>query len=215
LAALRRAQLGAHQMELDRVRPLAVRRLRRAVLQIGHALRVERMGAQVRGRIALDQPRRARKPLEEHRHPVHVVAGRLEQGEADPIGFALEIARVVQLRLDRSGLPADDRRLRRLRIRARSKDREQHARQERPGHLRLLVDLSRNVSLRDVRDLVRHHTGQLTLGLCGEDQPGVHADVAAGHRERVDAVVAEREEVELRARASGLTATSRCPIDST
>ena len=48
--------------------------------------------------------------------------------------------------------------------------------------------------LLDVTDFVGHHPGQFGLALGGEDQPGVHSDVAARHREGVEGTVVDREE---------------------
>ena len=52
------------------------------------------------------------------------------------------------------------------------------------------------MALRDVRDFVRQYASQFRLALRGEDQPRVHPDIAAGHREGVDARIGDREEGE-------------------
>ena len=63
----------------------------------------------------------------------------------------------------------------------------------------------RDVPLRDVRDFVRQHAGELRLVARGQHQPVVHADEAAGQREGVDGVVAHEEELEaLRGISGGL-----------
>ena len=72
-----------------------------------------------------------------------------------------------------------------------------HARQL---HLLLRAEHARYVALRDVRDLVRQHGGELGLALRGIDQAGVHADETSGQRERVDRRVADGEELEILAR---------------
>jgi hypothetical protein len=51
--------------------------------------------------------------------------------------------------------------------------------------------------LRDVRDFVRKHGSELRLALCKQNQPGVHADVAARQRECVDLRVRNAEELEI------------------
>ena len=51
--------------------------------------------------------------------------------------------------------------------------------------------------LRDVRDLVREHGGELGLALGEQDQAGVHADVAARQCERVDLRIGNAEELEV------------------
>jgi hypothetical protein len=53
------------------------------------------------------------------------------------------------------------------------------------------------VVLRHVRDFVREHRSELRLGLRQQDQPGVHADIAAGQREGIDRWIGDREELEV------------------
>src|SRR5690349_4112133 len=60
------------------------------------------------------------------------------------------------------------------------------------------------MALRDVRDFVRKHARQLGLALCGQDEPGMHADEPAGQRERVDLRVAYQEEFEILTRVRAL-----------
>jgi len=57
-------------------------------------------------------------------------------------------------------------------------------------------DHARDVVLGDVGDFVGHHAGQLGFALCGKQQTGVHADVAARHGEGVDAGIVDDEEIE-------------------
>jgi hypothetical protein len=60
----------------------------------------------------------------------------------------------------------------------------------------LLPDnLTRQVVLCDMRDLVRKHAGQFGLRLGGEQGSGVHADETTEHRKRVDGVVADKKEL--------------------
>jgi hypothetical protein len=58
----------------------------------------------------------------------------------------------------------------------------------------LVLEEARHVVLRHVRDLVREHARELGLVLREQDEAGVDADVAAGHRERVDRRVGHGEE---------------------
>jgi len=51
-----------------------------------------------------------------------------------------------------------------------------------------------------VRDLVGQDRGQLRLALCREQQTGVHPDKSARHREGIDGVVLDHEELEVQAR---------------
>ena len=69
----------------------------------------------------------------------------------------------------------------------------------------------RQVMLRDVRDFVRQHGGELGLVLREQDEAGVDADVAAGQRERVDRGIGNGEELELLMRHPECAATSLCP----
>ena len=48
--------------------------------------------------------------------------------------------------------------------------------------------------LRDVADFMGQHAGQLGFARGAEDQADIRADESAGHRKRVDARVAHREE---------------------
>jgi len=53
------------------------------------------------------------------------------------------------------------------------------------------------MALRDVRHLMREHRGELRFGLGRGDEAGMHADIAARQRKRVDALVANAEELEI------------------
>ena len=48
--------------------------------------------------------------------------------------------------------------------------------------------LAGHVAGRDVRDLMRHHSGQFGFVVGGQDQPRVHVEESAGKRERVQFV---------------------------
>ena len=50
--------------------------------------------------------------------------------------------------------------------------------------------------LRNVRNFVRHDSGQFRFGLRGENQPGMNTDEATRHGEGVDAGVVDREKLE-------------------
>jgi hypothetical protein len=120
--------LGATEVELDAVRRLLVHDVLGTVLHIRDALGVERMRAQVGGRVVLVEPRRLLHPPEERSHGADVEAGLLEILEADAVGLALEVARVVELRLRaRRRCPGDDR-LGDVRARTRGEQPQQHRR---------------------------------------------------------------------------------------
>jgi hypothetical protein len=72
----------------------------------------------------------------------------------------------------------------------------QHGRGRHQARAALRGDAAGNVPLRDVRNFVSQHTGQLALVLGLQEQAAVYADEAAGQREGVDAVVPDHEEVE-------------------
>ena len=133
-----------------------------------------------------EHARRALQPLEKHRHRAHVEAGRRKQTEPEAVGLALEVARVVDLRLHRPGLRRHHRALREVRPRTRREHRQHHRGHGRDRELLLRADQARDMALGDVRDLVREHRREFRLRLRGEQQPGIHADEAAGQRERVD-----------------------------
>ncbi len=58
------------------------------------------------------------------------------------------------------------------------------------------------MALRNVRDLVREHARELGFVLREQDEPGVHADEAAGQRERIDRGIRHREKFEVLARVA-------------
>ena len=67
------------------------------------------------------------------------------------------------------------------------------------------------MTLRDVRDFVRHHAGEFAFVFRFQHQAGIDADEAAGQREGVDAGVAHREEAEALARRHELRSTGDSP----
>src|SRR3569623_588519 len=56
------------------------------------------------------------------------------------------------------------------------------------------VDCAQQMVLRDMRDFVCEHRGELALALARKDETTVYADVAAGAREGVDARIGHDEE---------------------
>ena len=67
------------------------------------------------------------------------------------------------------------------------------------------------MALRDVRYFMRQHARQFRLRLRRNDQPGMDADIAAGHRKRVDAGIVDREKhiTEARIAAGGGQSTAQ------
>jgi hypothetical protein len=122
-------------------------------------------------------------------------AGRHHHLEADPVGFALHVAREVELALDVRRLGAGDDGVDRVRAvaargREQADDQRRQADQRAP---RVPRDAARDVPLRHVRHLVPEHRGQLVAADGDGDQPEVHADEAAGQGKGVDARVAHQE----------------------
>ena len=139
--------------------------------------------------------------LEERRHGARVVAGIGERLQADAVGVALEFARVGKLRRGRARLHRGRRAAREIGPRAPEQHRRGEGGEHGQLHLLLLPEHAGDVTLRHVRNLVREHRSELRLGLRGLQQAGVHADEAAGKRERVDRHVAHAEELEIVPRA--------------
>ena len=195
------AQLGAYQLEFDPVGMLAVGCLRHAVLGFCDPLGRHRVRAQVARRAVVERARRALHALEKHRHRAYVEASSRKHGESDAVGFAFEVARVVDLRLHRPRLRGHDGPLRQIRPRTRREHRDHQRRHGREGEPFLHAEQAGDMALRDVRDFVRKHRGEFGLGFGGEQQPGVHTDKAARQRKRVDGRIPDREELEIEPRA--------------
>ena len=154
--------------------------------------------------------------LEEVRHAVRIEAGGGEEADADAVGFVFVGAREVDLLLHGRALRHGDAAQRGV-ARAGGRADRMAARMAAIGRdalAALRADAARDVPLRDVRDFVRQHAGELRFVARGEHQPVVHADEAAGQREGVDGAVAHEEEVEaLRGIAAwpGRRCASRAP----
>jgi hypothetical protein len=66
-----------------------------------------------------------------------------------------------------------------------------------------VLELTRQVVLRDMRDFVAQHRGEFVLGFRGQDETTVHADVAAGAGKGVQRRVDHHEKAETRPRIAG------------
>ena len=151
--------------------------------------------AQVREAAAVVEPRRLVEQLEHLRHAGGREAGAGHHREADAVGLALDVAREIELTLRRGGLRADDRGVGRIGA-AGAAGRQQPDDHRRQARHRLPLagrNAARDVALRDVRQLVREHRGELVAIRGDRDQTEVDADVAAGQRERIDLGVAHQE----------------------
>jgi hypothetical protein len=169
-----------------------------ARLDVGDALARQRVAGQPGRRLAI-HARRALQALEEGHHARRVVAGRAHGLEADAVGLALGVAAEIQLALDGQALPAHHHAHRRIGAAAGLADqrRQDQRRQRQQRILLLLAQHARDVALLHVADLVRQHRGQFRLVLRRDQQLRVHADEAAGQRERIDHRIAHGKEEEI------------------
>lgn len=60
------------------------------------------------------------------------------------------------------------------------------------------------MTLRDVRNFVRHDRSQFIFIFCPGNQAGIHADVATWQRERIDRVILDDEKVKVMQRTVGM-----------
>jgi hypothetical protein len=137
--------------------------------------------------------------LEKTRHSQWVVAGFRHGADADPVGFELIGARVVDLVLDRGALSREHGALRpgRAMRRRAQENRGQHGSRGHQTGVTLVDEPPDEMPLRDVRGLVRHHAGQLILIARGEDQAAVNGYEPSGHGKRVDDGIPHHEVEEL------------------
>ena len=129
---------------------------------------------------------------------MRIETGIVQRADTDAIRFELIAAGEVDLALQRRSLGNRHAGLDGLGA-ASGNARYQRAQHQRRGDNALplvCVDRARDVALRDVRDFVRQHAGELVLVARGLDQAGVHTDVAAGQGEGVDARIVDDEELE-------------------
>ena len=150
--------------------------------------------------------------LEEIRHAVGIEAGGREEAHADAIGLGFVGAREIDLLLHGRALRHGDAAERGVTRAGGGADQDggENGRHRRDALPALRAHAARDVTLRDVRDLVRQHAGELRFVARGEHQAVVHADEAAGQREGIDGVVAHEEELEtLRRIARGLRDDAR------
>ena len=175
--------------ELPRIAP-------RAVGGLGAPLRRERVRAEVLEVVRDAAVAGPLQHLEEVRHAVRVDAAARQVAGGHPVRLALVGAGVVELALHLGGLRQVRRRQQRRQL---VQAGQQHAGAgQQPGlRVRHLVVQPRDVALGDVRQLVRHHPGQLALAPRPHDQPGVEGQHAARHGEGVDRRILDDQEIEL------------------
>ena len=164
-----------------------------ALLHVADSLGGQRVAAQV-GPVAVVVDARGALELFEHAdEALAVEAGLHQDAVADAVGLALHVAREVQLLLDHRRLPAHGQRGAGLRVLA-GGDHAGHQGRHHQRRLALfLPQQARDVALRDVRQLVRQHRGQLGARADHAHQPQVQAEVTARQRKGVDAAVAPQQ----------------------
>ncbi len=190
-------ELGPDKQVIERIGHLPVGPQLDAVLHVGDALGGQGVGAQIGGSVVLIDAAELLQATEEGSHVPNVEAGPIEQLQAEAIGLALEVARVVELVLDRRALAGDGGAHGHVRIAAGREDGDRE--REQRGHLALILSAHHacHVALRDMGDLVGEHRGQFGFRLRGDDQAAVNTNVAAGKGESVEGCIPQGEELEL------------------
>ena len=163
--------------------------------RLGHPVHRQRVAAQVREVAAVGETLRCIHALKHFRHADDVEAGAAQHAVAQAVGLALHLAREIQLPLDGRRLPARDGRVRNV-GRGAAAGRE-HAQEDRcqPDHRSAAArcDAARDVPLRDVRQLVRHHRRELVARGGDGNQPEVHADITARQSKCIHAALGEQK----------------------
>ena len=184
-----------------------------ARLHVGDALLRHRVRLQVGGRDAGVGARSLLHAGEEIGHRLRVEAGVGEDLEAHPVGLAFVVAREAQLARQCRRLADRQRGVGALAAAGRQQ-RQQHRGQRDHRGVALARQRACQMALLHVADFVAQHRGQFRFALRGEDQPGVHADEAAGQRKGVDRRVAQDEELEVDvARSASRDQLETQPVD--
>jgi len=131
--------------------------------------------------------------LKEHWHGARVKPGLIENLQADTVGFAFMLARIVYLALDSTRLGRLHGSAGQLRVGSCGQQPERHGGIRFPGIILLLRQHARQVTLYDVADFVRQHASQFRFAGGGQYQAGVHTDDAARHGKCVDTFVPYHE----------------------
>ena len=134
--------------------------------------------------------------LEECGHAPRVEAGPGERGDAHPVRLRLVRPGEVDLQLQGARLGRCDGGHARLAALGGEQHRRRQGGERGDCHLARRLEAAGDVALGHVGDLVSEDRRELTLGLRGQDQAGVHGHVTAGRREGVDAGVLDDEEGE-------------------
>jgi len=163
--------------------------------RLADALGRERVVAQVGEAAEVVEAHRQIHLLEHRGHAAGREAGCGHHLEADAVGFALDVAREVELALQRRCLGAGQDGADRVGIAAprRREQAEHERRQARQRTPRIGRDAARDMALRDVRHLVAEHRGEFVARRGDGDHAQVDADEAARQREGVDGRVAHEK----------------------
>ena len=165
------------------------------LVRLADAVDRQWVAAQIGQAAVVIEPARLVELVEHAGHADGRKTGFAHQREAGSVGFALHVARKIELGLDHRRLATNDRRLRRVGAggAARHQQAQQHRRHAQRAAARVGGHAARDVAPRDVRQLMRQHRGQL-VGCGGQrHQPQVNADKSAGQRKGVDRAVAHQE----------------------
>ena len=155
------------------------------------------MAAHIDRRIGIVGAPGTLQALEKGRHRTDIETGLLQGIETDPIGFALEIARISQLRLHLKGLGASQGAGGRLPVGARRQERQRHRDHRDHGGTLPCGYAARNMLLRQMPQFVGHHAGHFGFTLRRQQQAGIDADEASQHRKRVDGRILHHEKLHL------------------
>jgi hypothetical protein len=164
-----------------------------ARLHVGLALRGQRVAAQVGPGAVVIEPVGLLEFVEHGDKTLGRKACAVHQTKAHAVGFALHVARKVELVLHRQRLPAHRQGLRSFGVLARRQHRQNHAAQQQRRLLALLRHQAGDVALRDVAEFVRQHRGQLVTAGSHANQAQVHAQVAPRQSKGIDAAVAAQQ----------------------
>ena len=164
-------------------------------MHVGHALRGQRMAAQIGPAAVVIEPIGLLQLVEHGDKALRRKARRRHQAITHAIGLALHVAREVQLVLHGQRLAAHHHRHGGIGAAAGGQGAQDHRSDHQRRLLALLGNEPRNVALRDVAQLMRQHRRQLVARADHSDQSQVHSQIAAGQRKGVDRAVPPQQDL--------------------
>ena len=166
-----------------------------AAARFADAVHREWVAAQIRKTARVGQARCRVQLVEHGGHAGWGKAGGGQHAKANAVGLAFDIARKIQLGLDGRSLPRADGGVGRVDAVAAAgrKDAQQQGRQRHQRSPLLGRNAARDMALRNVREFVGQHRGQLVGRVGQRHQAQVNAHIAAWHGKGVDAAVAHQE----------------------